>query len=267
MPARVAGGFLTVDDIALALRRSLNRPPQRAKASASFQAGFLLKDSQSSNQQTLGADGVEAVGLHCERHFADLSSLLSDENVPGSRIQESYWNAVGRYSDVVFQFPSALSFLSGSGFEHSVICRPTREADAKSFDTSQSWIIRWVRQEEAEIVLSLEGARESGGEGELRRALVKSDAFASRTRISRGVASRAVSPSAGSAQTGAARRAAQGALESRRSANYELFRLAQDIQAGIVLRRATQVESVEFFRRWGNLVDGQFEQGARAQLH
>lgn len=263
MPAKVLGGFLTVDDIAVALRTSA--VGRNNSGSSSFQSVKGGGSADVGSATDVALDGTQAAGLHCERHFADLSSMLSDENVPRSRIQESYWNAVGRYSNDVFQFPSALSFLSGSGFEHSVICRPTRDADAKSFDTSQSWIVRWVRQEESDIVFSAEGGAGAAGEGELRRALVKSDAFVSSARGSR--LSRESGSSGGLGQSVAARRATHAALDARRASNYELFRLALDIQAGMVLRRATQVESLEFFRRWGDLVDGQFEQGARAQLH
>ena len=63
------------------------------------------------------------------------------------------------------------------------------------------------------------------------------------------------------------RRTPEPAFDKRRYANFELFRLAPDIQAGLILRRATPVEVVEFFKRWGAQVHGQFEQGARAQLH
>ena len=65
----------------------------------------------------------------------------------------------------------------------------------------------------------------------------------------------------------ASRRSSEPAFDKRRYANYELFRLAPDIQSGLVLRRATPVEVVEFFKVWGAQVHGQFEQGARAQLH
>jgi hypothetical protein len=246
LPARVSDGFLTVDDVTLALRHAVGKSAPQGEGGAE-----------------VASSGDAPIGLHCERHFADLSSLLSDEDVPSSRIQESYWNVVGRYSDERFRFPSALSFLSGSGFEHSVICRPTRQADPRSFDTSQSWIIRWVRHEEADII-STGGHSSKGVNGmsdahegtadELRRALVKFEGPESRRAAS-------VRP------PWPLRAGVEGVLDSRRMANYELFRLSPDIQAGLVLRRATQIESVEFLKRWGVHVDAQFEQGARAQLH
>jgi|GEM_PF-4130273 len=247
---RNRAGFLTVDDVTLLMRESLD-----VKTSTEIESAVTAT----------GAPGAPT--LRCERHFTDLSSLLSDEPSNDGRVLESYWNAVGRYSGEQLEFPSALSFLSGSGFEHSVICRPVNDERVAEGETAQSWIIRWVRQEESDIVLA-PSPRSAGDE--LRRALVRTEVEAPK------VAKRKFDPREQERRDRLARRAQAialekagrlAALDSSRYANYELFRLSPDVQAGFVLRRATPGESNDFFKRWGLLVDAQFEQGARAQLH
>jgi hypothetical protein len=186
------------------------------------------------------------------QHAADTSQTLN------SRLQDlvAYWDTLFRHSKAEWEFPSALRFVAGRSMQTFVLCRPLSRSGVPSFDTSTSWLITWNEEQP-------KSEKSNGGTESLGMLIVRRDKDVSSAKEKNTARLGTQLPSV--------RRSAavQRALEMQRYQSFQLYRVIPETEgnpSNSLFRQSSQLESVEFFRKWGPSLEIQFQSAARAQL-